>query len=313
MSDNSPVSNSARIETMAKISCILGGAGWGLFWIPLRYMDGIGVTGVWATFAFFFIPAPAILGLIIWRGKVFLHGGWRLHILGFFCALANVIYAVSVLYTEVVRAMVLYYMTPIWSFILAWIFLREVITPARFAAIFLGAAGMMVLFDIDTGFPAPRNSGDWMGLAGGFTWAIAAVLMRRDPEHSAIDMTSSFFFWAIIIAAASTLLPFTEKMPDVTVVVDNLYWLFPVLVMLVIPTVFFVMWGSPLLNPGVVGLLFMTEISVGAVTAAIWANEPFGFREILGITLVSLAGLTEFAARPFAEMWRRRDKTRTAG
>ena len=42
------------------------------------------------------------------------------------------------------------------------------------------------------------------------------------------------------------------------------------------------MWGAPKLNPGVVGLLFMTEISVGAITAAIWSGEPFGYRELSG-------------------------------
>jgi len=42
-----------------------------------------------------------------------------------------------------------------------------------------------------------------------------------------------------------------------------------------------------------VGLLFMTEISVGALTAAIWAGEPFGIREIVGVVLITAAGATE--------------------
>ena len=53
------------------------------------------------------------------------------------------------------------------------------------------------------------------------------------------------------------------------------------------------MWGMPKLNPGLVGLLFMTEISVGAVTAAIWSGDPFGWREIIGIVLISGAGVFE--------------------
>jgi drug/metabolite transporter (DMT)-like permease len=53
------------------------------------------------------------------------------------------------------------------------------------------------------------------------------------------------------------------------------------------------MWGTPHLNPGIAGLLFMTEIIVGSSTAAILANEPFGLREITGIVLITLAGLSE--------------------
>ncbi len=58
-----------------------------------------------------------------------------------------------------------------------------------------------------------------------------------------------------------------------------------------------------MLNPGIVGLLFMTEISVGTVTAALWAGEPFGAREVIGILLISGAGLAESLQAPFA--WRR--------
>ena len=36
---------------------------------------------------------------------------------------------------------------------------------------------------------------------------------------------------------------------------------------------------------GLVGLLFMTEISVGAITAAIWSGDPFGWREVAGKAL----------------------------
>jgi hypothetical protein len=47
-----------------------------------------------------------------------------------------------------------------------------------------------------------------------------------------------------------------------------------------------------------VGLLMMTELSVGGITAAIWANEPLGVRELSGIALITLAGLTEFLYAP---------------
>lgn len=70
-------------------------------------------------------------------------------------------------------------------------------------------------------------------------------------------------------------------------------WLVPVLVIIVVPGSFAAMWGASHLNPGIVGLLFMTEISIGTATAAIWAGEPFGAREIIGIVLITSAGLVE--------------------
>ena len=46
----------------------------------------------------------------------------------------------------------------------------------------------------------------------------------------------------------------------------------------------------------------MTEISVATVTAAIWAGEPFGLREIVGVVLISSAGLAE--SLPLPRAWR---------
>jgi len=42
----------------------------------------------------------------------------------------------------------------------------------------------------------------------------------------------------------------------------------------------------------------MTEIGVGVITAAIWANEPLGVRELTGIALITIAGLCEFLYAP---------------
>jgi drug/metabolite transporter (DMT)-like permease len=61
------------------------------------------------------------------------------------------------------------------------------------------------------------------------------------------------------------------------------------------------MWATPKLNPAVVGLLIMTEISVGAVTAALWAGEPFGVREASGVVLITAAGVLESAWQLWAK------------
>jgi len=70
-------------------------------------------------------------------------------------------------------------------------------------------------------------------------------------------------------------------------------WLVPVIVVVVMSGVYASMWGAPKLNPGIVGLLFMTEISVGAITAALWSGDPCGWREVIGIVLITAAGVIE--------------------
>ena len=70
-------------------------------------------------------------------------------------------------------------------------------------------------------------------------------------------------------------------------------WLIPLSLGVVLPVYLAVTWGLPQLNPGTSGLLFMTEISVATITAAWLTSEVIGPREIAGIALISLAGLSE--------------------
>ena len=87
------------------------------------------------------------------------------------------------------------------------------------------------------------------------------------------------------------------ELPSWQAIIDVLPWTIPI-ALIVLPGAYAAFWGAPHLNPGVVGLLFMTEISVGGITAAIWANEPLGMRELAGIGLITLAGLSEFIYQP---------------
>jgi drug/metabolite transporter (DMT)-like permease len=272
---------------------------WGVFWLPLRAMDEAGITGAWATVAFYLVPLAIVAPLLAWRWRSIRAGGLYLQVIGFTAAIALVTYADSLVYTEVIRAMLLFYLTPLWSALLARAVLGERITLARWLAIALGFAGALVIFRFDLGVPIPRSAGDWLGLTAGLAWAVAAVLMNRDRNNSGLDYMLMQFVWGSLIAIALAFVPFpgADTAPDwsamITIAWSVAHWLVPVVVIIVIPGVFAAMWGTPRLSPSVVALLFMTEISVGAITAALWAGEPFGWREIAGITLISAAGVAE--------------------
>ena len=284
------------IVTQAKLACAYSGVAWGLYWIPLRLMDQAGVYAAWSTVLFYAVP---LLFFLPWTGKQ-----WQLirrckmsyHWIGITTGISLVLYANAMLYTEVVRGVLMYYLTPVWSLLLARIVLGEVITPPRVAAIVLGIAGLLAILGIDQGNLWPRNIGDWMGLSAGVGWAVAAVLLRQDDGSHAHEFSSLYFFYGTLAAAGLALSPIAGDIetPDIDAIFEVLPWFIIVGPILLIPGIYSAFWGAPHLNPGVVGLLFMTEISIATITAALWANEPFGLRELAGVVLISLAGLTEF-------------------
>ncbi|MDH3631516.1 MAG: DMT family transporter [Gammaproteobacteria bacterium] len=297
---------SLSLKARASLACAYSGVAWGLFWIPLRGMDNAGVTDAWATVLFYAIPLLLFSPWIFVNWRRIAHCGWSLHFIGIATGVSLAFYSNALLYTEVIRGLVLYYTTPVWSLLLARIVLGEKITTPRVLAILFGLAGMLVMFGVDVGFPWPRNIGDWMALIGAMGWAVAAVLLRKDDGSRSMEICSVYFFYGVIAAILLAISPMAGEieMPDWSDIVDVLPWTIPVAI-IVIPGAYAAFWGAPHLNPGVVGLLFMTELSVGGITAAIWANEPLGARELTGIALITSAGLIEFIYAPMRRaLWR---------
>ncbi|WP_413205903.1 DMT family transporter [Rhodospirillum sp. A1_3_36] len=287
--------NLSRTENLAMLVAALSGVAWGLFWIPLRALDDAGITGVWAVVLFYVLPTLLLLPLIVVRRRRFIAGGWPLHCAGLLSGVALACYAGALVFTDVVRALLFFYLTPIWSTLLERLVLGEPITARRWGMIGLGLIGLLLILKIDTGFSGGPNLGDWMGAIAGIVWAMAAVCMKSDESGNGIDFTLSYFVWGSVAALLLAVLPLEGQTsaPDWETIGDVLPWILPVVLFLVIPPAIGIMWGATVLSPGLLAILFMTEISAGTVTAALWADEPFGVREVSGVILITAAGILE--------------------
>ena len=281
------------IDLRARMACLYGGAVWGLFWIPLRRLESAGLHDLWITVVYFLVPMCCLAPVMLGRLRQIRQGGSSLQATAALSALAITLYSIAIIHTEVVRAMLLFYLTPIWSTLLARAVLGEVITPARILAMACAFVGMLTIFGLGASIPLPRNAGDWLGLGSGIVWAVAAVRLNRDRHLPSIEMTGMFFLWAAFFSVAAALAMAPGSDPDADLVLTTLPWLVPVIVIMIIPGTFASLWGPKFLSPGLVGLLFMSEIVVGAVSAALLSGEPFGWREFIGVLLIAGASLVE--------------------
>ena len=282
-----------KLESRAKIACLYAGGVWGLFWIPLRALEDAGLHGLWVTVVYFLVPTLCLLPVGIWRWKHFQAGGFQLQVTAMVSGGALLLYSTSIVYTEVVRAMLLFYLTPIWGTILARIFLGDVITPLRIFTILIAIAGMLTIFGLGVQFPMPKNIGDWMGIGSGILWAVAMVRLRMDQNISALDMSLGFFLWSLIFSFLAAMVLAPSYIPSVAETLPTMPLLLIFMALLILPGTYASLWGPKFLSPGLVGLLFMTEIVVGSISVAFLAGEPFGVREITGIFLIVGASLLE--------------------
>lgn len=81
---------------------------------------------------------------------------------------------------DVVRVVLLFYLMPAWVVLLAWPILGERPSLAGLGRLLLALAGVATVLDTSgTGLPWPRALPEWLALAGGFSFALTNVLLRR--------------------------------------------------------------------------------------------------------------------------------------
>lgn len=289
---------SKRPDLLPSFGIAFGAMLWGLFWLPVRAIESAGVSVMWTVPVIFASVTLLFLPLALWRWRNFLKGGSNLVSA---CALASftfVLYAISFNLTEVVRALLLFYLTPVWSTLLGVFFLRERLTVNRLVGLILAFVGLAVVLGAGVEFPWPRNLGDWFALAGGLFWSFACVRLFQGATALVFEKTFMFVLCGLGASVAMALLPLgiDDAMPQVSQIIEGWPWLVAVSV-LMLPATFLTIWPPTVLSPGRAGILFSFEIVVGVASAALLTIEPFGARELIGTILIVGAAIVEVLRR----------------
>ena len=218
---------------------------------------------------------------------------------GLLTALAITLYAEGLVRGQVARVILLFYLTPVWSTLLARWALGEAITRNRIVTIVLGLSGMLVIFGVEAGMPLPRSTGDWMGLASGIVWAFAMVYVSKTAARPLLDrIFVQFIFLApcfLLLTCCPARAPMPERLWNSSSA--RAFGWSPS------PSCGSCPWcGSPTSaqagsSRARVAIFLMLEIVIGLSSAALLTDEPFGTRELLGAGLICAASLAEFTAR----------------
>lgn len=271
---------------------------WGFYWLPLRQIDALGLSGPWGTVAIMVVAALCMLPWG-WKGRQRLLASHPIAIASLIlggCSL--MFYSLGLLYGRVAIIVILFYLTPIWSTVIGRYLMGWPITRARIAALLAGIAGLVLMLGADGELPLPRGLGEWLGLASGFAWAVASIGIK--VKATAGPGESTFLFAVGALLGGMILAPLLAPLPDVV----NLPHLGTVLLWVVFTGVLWwavsivgLLWATTKLEPARVGILLMSEVLVSVVSAALIAGELFSVTELIGGTLVMVAGVLEFLPR----------------
>lgn len=153
---------------------------WGVIWYPLRWLEAAGLEGLWATWTMFF-AATLVSAVLAWpyRRELLAHPGLLL-LLALAGGWMNTAFVLALLEGNVMRVLLLFYLSPLWSTLLGWWWLGERPSPMGMATLALATLGAAVmLWNPQLGVPWPQGWADWLALSAGLAFSLTNVLLRR--------------------------------------------------------------------------------------------------------------------------------------
>lgn len=175
---------------------------WGCSWWPFRALQAQGMHALWSTsliycvaFVAFTLLRPAALPELLRTPGLWL--------LALAAGMTNVGFNWAVSIGDVVRVVLLFYLMPAWAVLLAWLLLGERPSPAGLGRLLLALVGVATVLDTSgTGLPWPRALPEWLALAGGFSFALTNVMLRRLVFATAGSRVLAIFGGGMVLAGS---------------------------------------------------------------------------------------------------------------
>ena len=191
------------------VSLLLAATMWGVIWIPLRWLEQQGLQGLSLTLLVYLGTLIYIVPILVRRfaelaitpGLLFgimLCSGW-----------CNTAFILAILEGEVVRVILLFYLSPVWATLLARFVLKEAISGRAYLVIMLAIAGAMImLWSPQIGIPWPQSYADWLAISSGFAFAMTNMFINKANKTSIqVKMIMS---WLGVIIVAGIFMVFTS-------------------------------------------------------------------------------------------------------
>jgi drug/metabolite transporter (DMT)-like permease len=282
----------AAPQPAAYAALIAGATVWGLMWYPYRVLAAAGVDGVPGTVLTYAVAFVAGLVPFVWRrGWRGVDASWWLALIGLSAGGCNLGYVLGTLEGEVMRVLLLFYLSPLWTVLFSRLFLGERLGLVGAGLIGLSLAGAAVmLWRPELGAPWPAARAEWIGLVAGALFALSNVLIRKTSELPIDAKCLAVFLGAMVLGVlliATGLAP-----PPAPGLVPGAGWAIIVAVGLVLLAInLIVQFGLTHTPANQAIVIFLFELVVAALSSWLLAGERMGVQEWIGGAMIVAASL----------------------
>ena len=291
-----PWSPPAFLIRWPALALLLNALVWGCAWWPFRQLQGLGLHPLWATVLVYGVAVgvivaarPQALGQLARTPELW----WLLLAAG----TTNATFNWAIVIGDVVRVILLFYLMPLWSVLLARVLLHEPLTPGAALRVVVSLAGAATVLwpEGQSGWsavPLPRSLADWLGLLGGFSFALNNVLLKRAARWPEEGRAVAMFGGGVVVAGVlATALAAQGTVPWPAAPAPG--WVLGVLGLAVMFLVgnLALQFAAPRLRASTTAVVMLTEVLFAAGSAVAFGGGTVTLQLLMGGGLIVAAAL----------------------
>jgi drug/metabolite transporter (DMT)-like permease len=285
------ITTTRRGAMLAAGALVINAWVWGVSWWPMRQLQGLGLHPLWTTALVYFVVLAGLL--VFYRGSL---KGFIAHpqlwMLALAAGMTNVGFNWAVTVGDVVRVVLLFYLMPAWSVLVAWAVLGEKPTGASLLRLVIAMTGVLIVLKAPgASWPVPQGLPDWLALMGGFSFAWTNVMLSKLSHTPTGSRMLAMFAGGAMLALGAALVGMSQQIVP-ALALEGLAPLFVIGLSLA----FFIsnaalQYGAARLAATTTALVMLTEIIFASGSAALLGAAAFTPRIWLGGSLIVLAAL----------------------
>lgn len=174
---------------------------WGISWYPLRLLEEQGLAGLWSALISYAAVLCVFLRVPLRERDALTRNLLPYVLMGLSAGWCNVAFIMAVLDGNVVRVLLLFYLSPFWAVCLGWLVLGERLDLRSLLVFAVAVVGAIImLWDESLGLPWPRDSADWLAVSSGFAFALSNVFVRGLQNVSVLLKASGSWVGVVVVA-----------------------------------------------------------------------------------------------------------------
>jgi len=207
--------------------------------------------------------------------------------LGVAAGVTNIAFVVALIEGEVMRVMLLFYLSPIWTVLLGRWWLGEHLSSKAIMLFSVAMIGSLVmLWNPEMGLPWPHSSADALALIAGIAFSINNVLARKLSALT-LSLKTGVTWWGVVCISLLVITVQQAPVPAVTTSVWIGAWLLGWLGIVAMTVT--VLYGVALMPVYRSSVIMLFELIVAAVAAWLLTEETMTRLEWLGGGLILMA------------------------